>query len=102
VLLETGEHGGIAVIHHRAAMTRHVARAGIVLPLRRSAGGDQNERHDKKKSDHLVPPSPKRTLRVLDKPCKSGSQWICEGELQRGNRDGDGQHQAGLAKCPGE
>ena len=40
VLLQTGEHGGIAVIHHRAAMTRDVARASIVLVSRCAEAGE--------------------------------------------------------------
>jgi hypothetical protein len=41
-----------------AAEPRHIARAGVVpLLLCRSAGSDQNQRNDEKKSGHLVTPS---------------------------------------------
>jgi hypothetical protein len=62
VLLQAGQHHRIAVIHHRTAEARNIARAGIVpLPLRRRAGGDQEKRQGKrnneKKSEHRVMPT---------------------------------------------
>jgi hypothetical protein len=45
VLLEACQHGRIAVIHHSPAMTCDVARAGIMSPLRRSRGSQNDERN---------------------------------------------------------
>ena len=79
VLLQTGEHGGIAVIHHRAAMTRHVARAGIVLCPAAPKPGRRSKRSAMTKRNltilfRLQPSEPAPVLVV--KLRKSGSQWI--------------------------
>src|SRR6185437_4590353 len=56
VFLQAGEHGLVAVIHHLAAVTRDIARAGVVagLLLRRSHRGQNEKRNDQNKSGHLV------------------------------------------------
>jgi len=54
VLLQAGQHDRIAVIHHRTAEARNVARAGIVPLLRRRARGDQDKRNNEKKSEHRI------------------------------------------------
>ena len=57
VLLQTGQHGLVAVIHHGPAMARNVARAGVMaLLLRRRRGSHHNERNDEKKSGHGASP----------------------------------------------
>ena len=57
VLLQAGQHCRIAIIHHRTAEARNIARAGIVPLLRRRARGDQDKRNNEKKSEHRVMPT---------------------------------------------
>jgi hypothetical protein len=56
VLLEARQDDHIAVIHMGAAITRHIARAGILPLLGRSHRGHQNKRNKEKKSDHVGMP----------------------------------------------
>jgi hypothetical protein len=59
VLLEAGQNGHIAVVHHRTAMTADVTRASRVRPsaLRRRRRDQQNKREDEKKSSHNATPA---------------------------------------------
>ena len=54
VLLQAGQHGGIAGVHVSAAEAGDVARAGIMalLVLRGGSGSKHNERNDEKQSGH--------------------------------------------------
>jgi hypothetical protein len=60
ILLQTGEHGLIAVIHDGPAKARNVARTSIVLmrSLRRRAERGQNKRKNKKQPFHAMPLKP--------------------------------------------
>jgi hypothetical protein len=51
VLLQTGQHGLIAIIDHRPAKSGDVARAGVVSCLLRSGTGGKKG-HDDEKPDH--------------------------------------------------
>jgi hypothetical protein len=54
VLLQTGQHDLVTILHLGAAESRDVAGAGIMALLRRSRGRNQNQRNDEQKSGHIV------------------------------------------------
>jgi len=59
VLLQTGQHGLVTVAHHRAAMTRDIAGAGVMaLLLRRRRASHQHKRdHNENNPDNDVAPA---------------------------------------------
>jgi hypothetical protein len=67
MLFQAGQHGRVAVIHDRTAVTRHVAGTGVVLALldlrgghgsedRRRKDNKRNERREQNRPDHHFSP----------------------------------------------
>jgi hypothetical protein len=56
MLLETVENSRVALVHHRPAKARDVARAGVMALLCQCRRSGQNERQNEENPGHLMAP----------------------------------------------